>query len=72
MLSKLKEELKSIEFIDLKTQQAQIRSKIDQALQKVLNHGTYIMWTEVKQFEADMSEFCGVKHSFLVQMARML
>ena len=63
MLSKLKEEFRPIEFIDLKTQQAQIRSQIDQAIQTVLNHGIYIMGPEVKQFEADMSEFCGAKHS---------
>lgn len=63
MLSKLKEEVKPIEFIDLKTQQAQIRSKIDRAIQNVLNHGTYIMGPEVRQLETDMSEFCGAKHS---------
>ena len=63
MLSKPKEEFRPIEFIDLKTQQAQIRPKIDQAIQKVLNHGIYIMGPEVRQFEADMSDFCGAKHS---------
>lgn len=63
MLSKLKEVSHSIEFIDLKAQQYHIRAEIDQAIKKVLDHGTYIMGPEVRQFETDMSQFCGVKHS---------
>lgn len=63
MLLELKDTQKSIDFIDLKIQQAQIRSQIDRAIQRVLDHGNYIMGPEIDQFESDLSEFCGAKHS---------
>jgi dTDP-4-amino-4,6-dideoxygalactose transaminase len=53
----------TIEFIDLKSQQQRIRPQIEAALKKVLDHGMYIMGPEVKEFEARMAEFCGVKHA---------
>ncbi len=52
-----------IHFIDLKAQQFQIRSKIDAAIQKVLDHGCYIMGPEIAELESDLSDFCGAKHS---------
>ncbi len=63
MLLRLKELSQSIDFIDLKAQQSKIRHKLDQAIQKVLDHGLYIMGPEVKEFESNLSEFCGATHS---------
>ncbi|HRQ87258.1 MAG TPA: aminotransferase DegT, partial [Bacteroidia bacterium] len=36
-----------MDFIDLKSQQRRIRSKIDQRIAKVLDHGQYILGPEV-------------------------
>ncbi len=63
MLLELKDTQKSIDFIDLKIQQTQIRSQIDRAIQRVLDHGNYIMGPEVHQLEENLSQFCGAKHS---------
>ncbi len=49
-------------FIDLKSQQGLIRPKIDEAIQRVLDHGVYIMGPEVAQLEADLSDFSGAKY----------
>jgi dTDP-4-amino-4,6-dideoxygalactose transaminase len=52
----------SIAFIDLAAQRRRIGSRMDEAILRVVNHGGYIMGPEVKQFEADLSAFCGAKH----------
>jgi dTDP-4-amino-4,6-dideoxygalactose transaminase len=52
----------SIAFIDLAAQRRRIGSRMDEAILSVVNHGGYIMGPEVKQFEADLSAFCGAKH----------
>lgn len=52
-----------MQFIDLKAQQARIKDKLDARIQTVLEHGTYIMGPEVGEFEANLSKFCGAKHS---------
>ena len=56
-------EIPIINFIDLQEQQKKIRLQIDEAIKKVLDHGTYIMGPEVAELEKDLSSFCGVKHS---------
>ena len=55
-------EIPIINFIDLQEQQKKIRLQIDEAIKKVLDHGTYIMGPEVAELEKDLSSFCGVKH----------
>ncbi len=50
------------QFIDLAAQQKIIRPQIDAAIQKVLDHGQYIMGPEVKEFESQLSNFTGAKH----------
>ena len=46
-----------IPFIDLKTQQNRIRSKIEERIKVVLDHGQYILGPEVKQLEEELSVF---------------
>ena len=46
-----------MDFIDLKTQQKRIRSQLDAAIGRVLDHGAYIMGPEVRQFEAELAAF---------------
>jgi dTDP-4-amino-4,6-dideoxygalactose transaminase len=52
-----------IDFIDLKAQQARIKSQIDAALQTVLDHGQYILGPEVREFEAKLATFGEAKHA---------
>lgn len=52
-----------IPFIDLAAQQARIKPALDAAMSKVLSHGQYIMGPEVKELEARLSAFCGVRHT---------
>ena len=50
-----------IPFIDLKSQQDQIRSKIDKRIQTVLDHGQYILGPEVKELEKKLGLFSNSK-----------
>ncbi|MNF68677.1 UDP-2-acetamido-2-deoxy-3-oxo-D-glucuronate aminotransferase [compost metagenome] len=51
-----------IEFIDLKTQQARIKDKIDAGIQRVLTHGQYILGPEVDELEEKLAAFVGAKY----------
>ena len=51
-----------MDFIDLKSQQALIKDKIDQRIQDVLAHGQYVLGPEVREVEAVLAERTGVKH----------
>ncbi|WLH11220.1 DegT/DnrJ/EryC1/StrS family aminotransferase [Pseudomonas hefeiensis] len=51
-----------IEFIDLKSQQARIKDKIDAGIQRVLSHGQYILGPEVAELEEKLAQFVGAKH----------
>lgn len=51
-----------IEFIDLKSQQARIKDKIDAGIQRVLDHGQYILGPEVAELEKRLAEFVGAKY----------
>ena len=50
-----------MEFIDLKTQQSKIKSKIEMRIQSVLEHGKYIMGPEVFELEERLSDYVGMK-----------
>ncbi len=57
---------KKIEFIDLKAQYAALKDEIAVRMQKVLDHGQYIMGPEVKELETALAAHTGAKHCVTV------
>ncbi len=57
---------KKFEFIDLKAQYAVLRDEIAQRMQKVLDHGQYILGPEVKELETALAAHTGAKHCVTV------
>ncbi|MFM2059162.1 MAG: hypothetical protein RLY71_3547 [Pseudomonadota bacterium] len=55
-----------MQFIDLKSQYTALKSDIDAAIQRVLDHGQYIMGPEVKELESRLAAFTGAKHCVTV------
>ena len=55
-----------MQFIDLKAQYAALKTDIDAALHRVLDHGQYIMGPEVAQLEAALAARTGVAHCVTV------
>jgi UDP-2-acetamido-2-deoxy-ribo-hexuluronate aminotransferase len=55
-----------MEFIDLKTQYNALRESINARIQKVLDHGQYIMGPEVKELEDRLVAYTGAKHCITV------
>jgi len=53
-------------FIDLKAQYAALKTSIDARIQRVLDHGQYIMGPEVKEMEEKLAAHVGVKHCISV------
>ena len=51
-----------MEFRDLRKQHEVLSESIDAAIQKAVAGGHYIMGPEVKQLEAELAEYVGVKH----------
>lgn len=55
-----------MQFIDLKQQYQLLKPTIDAAIQRVLDHGNYIMGAEIPALEAALAEYVGVKHCITV------
>lgn len=51
-----------MKFIDLAAQQARIKDKIDLGIQKVLEHGQYILGPEVRELEQKLVQFTSAKY----------
>lgn len=51
-----------MQFIDLKTQYQLLKTDIYQAIDRVLEHGQYIMGPEVMAMESLLADYVGVKH----------
>jgi len=52
-----------MEFLDLKTQQKRFRKPLEKRINKILDHGAYIMGPEVFELEEKLADYCGVKHA---------
>jgi UDP-2-acetamido-2-deoxy-ribo-hexuluronate aminotransferase len=55
-----------MDFIDLKTQYAEMRDIINARIQLVLDHGQYILGPEVRELEDRLSAYTGAKHCITV------
>ncbi len=52
-----------MEFIDLKAQYSHLKNKIDDRIQRVLDHGQFIMGPEVAELEQKLTDYLGVEHA---------
>lgn len=57
--------MKTIPFIDLKAQYQALREPINQRIQKVLDHGQFVMGPEVEELERKLAAFTGSKHAIV-------
>jgi UDP-2-acetamido-2-deoxy-ribo-hexuluronate aminotransferase len=55
-----------LDFIDLKSQYAALKTSINQRMQRVLDHGQYIMGPEVKELELALAQRVGAAHCITV------
>lgn len=52
-----------MDFIDLKSQQKQIRELLEDRLRRVLDHGRYILGPEVQELEQVLARHVGTRHA---------
>jgi UDP-2-acetamido-2-deoxy-ribo-hexuluronate aminotransferase len=55
-----------MDFIDLKTQYKRLKADIDAGIQRVLDHGQYILGPEVAELEEKLAAYTGAKHCITV------
>ena len=55
-----------MQFIDLKSRHNLIADKINARIQKVMDHGQFILGPEVRELEQKLAEYTGSKHCVTV------
>lgn len=55
-----------MDFIDLKTQYHRLKAEIDAGIQRVLDHGQYILGPEVAELEEKLAAYTGTKYCITV------
>lgn len=55
-----------MEFIDLKSQYQRLKTEIDAGIQRVLDHGQYILGPEVAELEEKLAAYVGAKYCISV------
>lgn len=55
-----------MEFCDLKSQYLRLKTEIDAGIQRVLDHGQYILGPEVAELETRLAQYTGVKYCISV------
>jgi len=51
-----------IQFLDLKASYIELKDELDDAYQRVMESGWYILGQEVEAFEQEFAAYCGVQH----------
>ncbi|WP_299160997.1 DegT/DnrJ/EryC1/StrS family aminotransferase [uncultured Tenacibaculum sp.] len=54
--------MKKIQMVDLQSQYQNIKDVVDTSIQEVLNSSAYINGPYVKEFQADLEKYLGIKH----------
>jgi dTDP-4-amino-4,6-dideoxygalactose transaminase len=52
----------NVPFLDLKAPHDELREKLREAFERVIDSGWYIQGTELKQFEKEFADYCEVEH----------
>lgn len=52
----------NIPFLDIKAANIELRTQLQEAFDRTLNSGWYILGNEVKQFEQEFADYCEVKY----------
>jgi UDP-2-acetamido-2-deoxy-ribo-hexuluronate aminotransferase len=55
--------MSGVPFVDLKAQYARLKPQIAEAIQEVLDDGRYVLGPAVARLEAELAEYCGVRHA---------
>jgi UDP-2-acetamido-2-deoxy-ribo-hexuluronate aminotransferase len=55
--------MSGVPFVDLKAQYARLKPQIAEAIQDVLDDGRYILGPAVARLEAELADYCGVRHA---------
>ncbi len=53
----------NVPLLNLKAQYESIKDELNKAVLNALAEGAYVLGAEVKQFEQEMAQYCGVKHA---------
>lgn len=51
-----------IPFLDLQAPYLELKEQMNEAFQRVMESGWYVLGKEVEAFESEFAEYCGVKH----------
>jgi dTDP-4-amino-4,6-dideoxygalactose transaminase len=54
--------MRNIAMVDLKSQYGKIKPEIDEAIQQVIDSAAFINGPSVKEFQADLEKYLGIKH----------
>ena len=54
--------MRKINMVDLQSQYQKIKETVDKSIEEVLNSSAYINGPYVKEFQADLEKYLGVKH----------
>src|ERR671924_1423286 len=55
-----------MDFIDLKSQYRALKREIDERIQRVLDHGQYILGPEIGELEQKLAAYTGARHCITV------